>query len=196
MQGLNEFIVEIGKAFQDTIKHGSLELYTEYCTKQHEQSNRKGSVISLPMQIASDVLEGAKVIIDPTILFQQTYRGKTQKSQYLVNEEKGWYRLSPDMILLYKNPGQTEWCGHKENLFVKPLKPIEKKSKAGIVNPFPEKQINGVAEVCFSNQKLREEESIGKGDIIFYPKKLHWPFEIEGEQYLYLRNIDILGKRI
>lgn len=194
MKGLNEFIVEIGKAFKNTITHGSLELYTDYRTKQHEQSNRRGKIVGLPMHKDTIVKEGAEVIIDPTVLFKQTYRGKTQKSQFLVNEEKGWYRVTPDMIILYKNPGE-QWMGHRMNLFVTPLKNEVKKTDSGIFLPTPKNDTEGYATVAFGNKELEEVEGVVPGDIIFYPKDRKWEFEMEGEKYLYLRNIDVLAKR-
>ncbi len=196
MEGLNEFIVEVGKAFRDTIKHGTLELYTEYLSKQQEQSNRQGIAISLPLQVDSEIEEGAEVIIDPTVLFQQTYKGKMQESRYLVNKEKGWYRLTPDMIILYKNPGDTEWSGHRQNLFVKLIKDEDQVTESGIIIGIKKGPKKGIGEVAFSNKELREDYGVNTRDIVYFPSDLSWEFELEGEKYVYVRNFDLLAKAV
>ena len=193
MKGLDEFIVEIGKAFKDTIKHGSLELYTDYRTAQQEQSNRRGVIISTPMQVETDIEPGCEVLIDPTILFKQVYRGKMQESRFLVDEEKGWYRVDASMIIVYRNPGGN-WKGCGENLLVKAVKAEEKETASGIILPKSQDEMDGYAEVVYPNEELLEQ-GVVPGDVIYFPKNKKWEFELEGQTYLYLRNKDILAKR-
>lgn len=191
MKGLNEFIIEIGKAFSDTISHGSLTLYTDYRTKQHEQSNRTGKVVSIPMQFETDVKPGAEVLIDPTVLFRQSYRKKEQESQFLVNKEKGWYRVEPNMIILYKNPGE-EWKGHLHNLLVDPITDENEETDSGLFIG-KEKLKHSYAKVAFVNSEM-ESQGVSPGDVIAYPTEMDWPFELEGKKYLYLRSRDLLAK--
>jgi hypothetical protein len=61
MKGFREFIIEVGAAFTNTIKHGDLELYVDYRHRQQEQSNRYGKVISLPMWSDTDIKVGSEV---------------------------------------------------------------------------------------------------------------------------------------
>jgi co-chaperonin GroES (HSP10) len=193
MKGLNEFIIEIGQAFHNTIKHGTLELYTDFKGKEQEQSNRIGKVINIPMQQDSDIKIGAEVLIEPTVLFSQHYRGKEQKSQFIVNETKGWYRVEPMMIILYKNPGE-DWKGHQMNLLVEPIKEETQKTGTGILLG-ENKDKFSYAKVAFTNNEI-EKQDVKAGDTIIYPKEMKWPFQLEGKEYLYLRNRDLLGKSI
>ena len=194
MTGVNEFIIEIGDAFDNTIKHGSLELYKDHRTSQQEQSNRNGTVVCLPINGESDVQVGAEVIIDPTVLFQQTYKGKTQDSQFLVDREKGWYRVSPQMLLVYKNPNETNYTGYKDNLFAEALKQEEVRV-GSIYLPKAKNELEGVAVVAISNKELIDIEDIKQGSVIYYQLNREWEFELEGKTYLYLKNIYVLGKK-
>lgn len=191
MKGLNEFIIEIGNAFHNTLKHGTLELYTDFKGKEQEQSNRVGKVINIPMQMESDIKVGAEVLIEPTVLFSQHYRGKEQKSQFLVNEEKGWYRVEPMMVILYKNPGE-DWRGHQMNLLVEPVESPKDKLNHGLYLGKSEEAFE-YAKISFINNEM-ERQNVKVGDTIIFPKEMKWPFELEGKNYLYLRNRDILGK--
>jgi co-chaperonin GroES (HSP10) len=194
MQGFNEFIIEVGKAFRDTVKHGSLELYIEYSHRQQEQSNRYGKVISLPMKEQTDIEVGAEVIIDPTVLFEQVYQGKLQESRFLVDAEKGWYRVTADMIILYKNPNQERYFGHRFNLFGTPIKTELKQTASGIVLTKALNQTENMIEVAYANKDLIEKEGINVGDRVHHVPNRTWMFELEGKQYLYLRNMDLLAK--
>ncbi len=193
MEGLSEFIIEIGKAFSDTIKHGSLELIVDYRVRQQEQSNRIGKVVSVPMQVETKILPGAEVVIDPTVLFEQTYRGKLQKSQFLVDENKGLYRVENGMVLIYKNPSDDRWYGNKRNCFVKPLEENKNETKSGLFIPKPKNDLEGYAEVVFINKEL-ESWGIKEGDIIFYKKDRKWKFQLGDQEFLYLQNDVVLGK--
>jgi co-chaperonin GroES (HSP10) len=194
MHGINEYIIEVGKAFNDTMKHGSLELYTDYRHRQQEQSNRLGKVINVPLCEDSDLQIGADVIIDPTVLFEQTYGGKMQASRFLVNEEKGWYRVTADMIILYKNPNETEYLGHRQNLFGIPVKTEVPTTASGILLTTKTEITHNIIEVAFPNKELIDNEGINKGDKVHHVPNRTWMFEVEGKSYLYLRNIDLLAK--
>lgn len=192
MKGVQEFIIEIKEAFDNTIEHGSLKLHTDYRTKQQEQSNRKGTVISLPMSKKTDVKQGAEVIIDPTVLFQQVFNGEMEDSRFLVDKDKGWYRVTPDMVLLYKNPEDKEFSGNKMNLFIKPIK--DEVTKIGsIYLPKPENEQESLGEVIYANKELRDVEGVNAGDIVYYKKDRKWKFDVNEEELVFLRNIDVLG---
>jgi co-chaperonin GroES (HSP10) len=196
MKGFNEFIIEVGQAFNNTIKHGSLELYVDHRHRQQEQSNRKGKVISQPMCEETDVEVGADVIIDPTVLFEQVYGGKMQESRFLVNAEKGWYRVTSDMIILYKNPNETEYLGHKQNLFgtSELVEETEKQTASGILLTTQERQVKNIVTIDFANKELIEVEGIKAGDKVHHVPNRTWLFELDGRKYLYLRNVDLLAK--
>jgi len=192
MKGVHEFIIEIKQAFDNTIEYGSLKLHTDHRTKQQEQSNRKGVVISLPMSQSTHIKQGAEVIIDPTVLFKQVYNGEMEDSRFLVDKEKGWYRVLPDMVLLYKNPRDKEFSGSKQNLFIKPIK--DEVTKIGsIFIPKPENEQESLGEVVHGNKEISEVEGINKGAVIFYKKDRKWEFDIEGEKLVFIRNVDVLG---
>ncbi len=194
MKGFREFIIEVGAAFTNTIKHGDLELYVDYRHRQQEQSNRYGKVISLPMWSDTDIKVGSEVIIDPTVLFQQVYNGQLKASKFLVDEKKGWYRVTSDMIILYKNPEQTEFLGHKQSLFVTPIKTKVQELVSGIILNKYVKETQNIAQVAFSNKLLIEDEGINVGDKVHHVPNRTWMFELAGKQYLYLRNMDLLAK--
>lgn len=194
MKGINEFIIEIGKAFHNTLEHGSLKLYTDHKTKQQEQSNRKGKVISIPAKGECSIEVQADVIIDPTVLFEQVYGGKVQESQFLVNKAKGWYRVSPEMVLLYKNPNKENYLAHKNNLFVTPVK--DDVTKIGsIYIPKPVNDQESIARVEISNEEMINEEDIHSGDHIYYNTKAEWKFNIEGKEFILIKNFHVLGKK-
>lgn len=194
MKGINEFIIEIGKAFNNTLEYGSLKLYTDHKTKQQEQSNRNGKVISIPAKGESKIEKDALVIIDPTVLFEQIYNGKVQESQFLVNREKGWYRVTPDMVLLYKNPNKENYIGHLNNLFVTPIK--DDVTKIGsIYIPKSTSEQESLANVEISNEEMMTVEGIYAGDQIYYNPKAVWKFNVEGKECILIKNFHVLGKK-
>lgn len=195
MTGIHEFIVEIGQAFHNTLEYGSLKLYTDHRTQQQEQSNRRGKIISTPLKVKTDIKEGAEVIIDPTVLFEQYYQGKAQESRYLVDREKGWYRVTPDNVIAYRNPDATEFLGHKENLLVQPIDDTVEKI-GSIYLAKPENQQESIAVVILTNKELLEEDDITEGVQIYYNKKANWKFEFEGQECVLLKNFHVLGTKL
>ena len=194
MTGIHEFIVEIGDAFHNTLEYGSLKLYTDHRTQQQEQSNRKGKIISTPLKVETDIQEGAEVIIDPTVLFEQYYHGKAQESRYLVDKEKGWYRVTPDMVLTYKNPDATDVLGNKENLLVQPIDDTVEKI-GSIFLAKPKNQQESVAVVLITNKEM-QEEGVTEGVHIYYNKKANWKFNFEGQDCVLLKNFHVLGIKL
>jgi co-chaperonin GroES (HSP10) len=194
MTGIKEFIIEVGRAFNNTLQYGSLELYTDHRARQQEQSNRIGKVISKPLTINSEIEVGAEVLIDPTVLFEQVYENKVQESRFIVDRDKGWYRVTPDMIILYRNRNEETFLGNKQNLLVEPIN--DEITKVGsIYLAKPEEQQEHTAIVAVANKELIAQ-GINTGDTIYYNKKAKWEYEFQGKKYLYLQNFYVFGKQL
>lgn len=118
MQGINHFILEVEKAFNDTIEVGDIELFIDKKISRDRAANRFGTIVNIPAQGKTILKKGYQVIFDATILYRQIYKEGVQESIHLVDKEKSWYKIEPDMIVLYRENDTAEWKGYGDNLMV------------------------------------------------------------------------------
>ena len=196
MQGINEFIIEIKQAYSETIKTKSgLEIYANKDFSFAELSNRIGRIISVPALAETEIKEGDEVFIDPSILYEQTYRGEKQESVFLVDREKGWYRIEPRIIVLFKKDG--EWRGNLNNLLIERIEiPQEEIKPSIIITETPKvKYEKNKAKVKYSNTYL-EQQNIKNGDAIYYDDTMGISVWLNEVEYHWIRNEFVLGKAI
>lgn len=194
MKGIHEFIIEIKVTYNSTFKtEGGLELYANKDFSADRLSNRVGKVISTPFLLDSAIQEGYEVMIDPTVLYEQCYLGNKQESIFLVDKEKMWFRIEPRLIILYRENENSKWKGFLENLLVKPIKKPEPKMTILFTLEQVEKYEKGKAHVVFPNAE-NEKLDVKEGDEIAINPNGGVSFWLDGVEFFWLRNIDILGK--
>ena len=193
MQGVREYIIKIEQAFKDEIKLKSgLELKVVSKLDQPKYSNRIGEVISTPARGDNHIEKGSKVLIDPTVLFKQIYRGQYQESMFLVDKEKGYYRVEPNMVIMYQK--DNTWYCNNHNVLIEPIY-TEVDFNSGIyLNPIKKLKKN-YGKIAYINKKLLEE-GLKVGDEVIHVSNREFEFEFEGNIYFQMRDVDVLAKVI
>lgn len=193
MKGLHDFIVKIDVEFHDTFKtEGGLELYANKDISAERVSNRFGKIVNTPVFHDTIIKPGYQVMIDPTILYKQTYRHIKQDSIHLMDKEEGLYKLDPKEIILYRESENHQWKGYGQNNLVEPVKGVSKTVKSDFIY-IPEKPadfIKGKAKALFMNDNIDAK----KGDELIISKDGGLPYWIEGKEFWWIRNIDIYAK--
>ena len=198
MTSIYDFIVEIPKSHTDevTLEKSGLVLKYDVRFNQGEHTNRIGKVISCPAKLNTVIKEGYTVLIDKNLVtFQVHSDSLTNKSVFLVDAEKGWYRVPPNMIYLYKETIHADWVCPAPYVFVKPLKSENVKSKGGLViSAFDDykgnKEQYGI--VKYLNNQARNF-NLKEGDKVFYKKDREYEFKIDGEILYHMDNSDVLA---
>jgi chaperonin GroES len=81
----------------------------------------------------------------------------------------------------------------EDRVLVQPINP-EDVTKSGIIIPdaAKEKPQRGIA-VAVGSGRFGEEMTVSKGNVILYGKNAGAPIQIEGDEYLIMRESDIYG---
>jgi len=195
MVAIHDFIIEVKQAFNETFKtEGGLELYADKRFLGHKLSNRIAKVVECPALRSSIIKPNYEVLIDPTIFYSQAYE-KTgqQENQYVLDKEKGHYKISPSMIVLYRETPESDWVGFEQNLLVEFYKePIEPKTSLIITEVVEPEYIQGIAKVTYPNEEL-VEFGVLTGDTIHIKNNFGVAFYLDGKEFFWIRNRDILA---
>lgn len=200
MQGLHEYIIEIPEALKNSIElSGGTKLYVDPTFNQQKWSNRIGKVISKPIKIDSEIEKGDEVLIIDTVLFSRLDKKKGRvKSHFLLDEEKGWYRVPKGLIVMYRKANK-DWSCYLNNILLEPV--FEKKETgSGLVIPDVtyQKEVRyqntkkQYGKVAFINSALRES-GVKEGDIVYYRPDVDYKFSLEGKEYYHIQNEDVLA---
>lgn len=194
MKGINHFIIKVEEAFKDKIAVGSTELFIDTKIHRDRSSNRFGTVVSSPVfGEYKELTEGTEVVIDATALYRQIYRDVEQESVHLVDKEKGYYKLEPEMIVLYKPSPESEWEGYGDNLMISLIEREAKTTTSGIVlEVLKETHEKGKAIVKYGNSFLKEQE-VENGQEVFINLLHAVPFFFKKETLYWVRSKDILA---
>ena len=182
MIGLHNFIVELKTDFHDTFKTESgLELYANKDMSAERLSNRIAKVINTPAFHETEIEIGYQLMIDPSILYEQIYRETKQESIHLVDKEKGWYKLDPKEIVLFRKDDSEEWKGYLENSLVEPIPEEAEELKSTLIQLLPKKKTfkKGRAKALYMNDGI----DVSKGDKLIIADHGGIPFWIEGKEF-------------
>ena len=193
MQAFNDYIIQIEKDFNDTIKVGEVDLYLDKKMSSLRAANRVGKVVKLPINKEAAVAVGDEVVFDPTILFAGVIHETEQDSPYLIDKDKGWYRLPFDLLVLFRKKATDQWQTTEDLILLKPLDEQKKLTSSflEIVSLKNEKTPN-MAEVVFSNPSF-EEQGVQIGDKIALAPNLHISYWLDEEEYWCVHKRNILA---
>lgn len=201
MQGIHHFIIQAENLYNDTFKTESgVELYGNVDFTAERQSNRVVKVISTPAKLQTEIKKGYELLIDFTPFYRQIYNGVKQGYQNIADKDKHWYWLEPSMIICYKSPptpkgGVSEWVGYGENSLVKPI--LEENTiKTSLLLPNSEaKKFTGKVEMIYANKELKEQ-GVKNGNTLYMDIKGGVKYWIDGKEYWWVRNRDLLGLEV
>lgn len=192
MKGIKDFIIQIENPYSETFKtENGVELYADKKFSAERLTNRIVKVVSTPFFHETPIKEGYELLIDPTILYKQTYQGVEQDYTNLVDEEKMWFKISPQMIVLFRKDKDSEWKGYLQNVLVEPIVIEQEILSKVILAPEKKKEYKkDVVKLTYSNEDLIKKGA-NNGDEITINPLGGIPFWVEGKEYWWLRNVDI-----
>lgn len=195
MKSFTEFIVKLEKPLNKTFKtENGTELHAHQDFSVDRLSNRIAKVISAPLYFESPVKAGYEVMIEPTILYKQIYRGVKQGYTSLIDKDDMLFKLTPNMIILYRENDKDTWKGHLNNLMVTQITEEEPIIKTSLILPknSKPKYKKGKAKVVYPNDWLLEK-GIKAGDELFIDPMGGVNFWLDGKHHWWIRSTDVFG---
>lgn len=205
MQGIYDYIIEIDKTYNETMKTESgLELHVDRRFSDREAANRIGTVVNIPAKEKTVIKKGYQIMFDPVILLDKKYEKGTMPSPHLLDEKNKWYKLKGNLIALYREDENSEWKAFGDSFLVEPVKDNQAEVKSSLIY-IPEsaqsKNKKGYGKVTCANIYL-EENGIYAGDEVYLKMDrydansdfLGITFRIDGKIFKKVRNIDLIGK--
>jgi len=195
MKGFKDFIIKLDNPLNETFKTESgIEMYAHKDFSVDRLSNRVATVKATPMFVDTPIQVGYEVMIEPTILYKQIYRGVKQNYTSLIDPADNLFKVTPNMIILYRETENDTWKGHLQNLMVERIEEVQKVIKTSLLLPenAKPKYKKGLAKVLYVNQELNET-GIENGDEIFIVATGGVSFWLEGKHYWWLRSRDVYG---
>jgi hypothetical protein len=192
MQAVHHYILEVKDPYKDEIEVGEIKLFIDKDILRDRSVNRFGKIINVPIKGKDTVLPiGYEVIFDATILYQQRYKEGVQDSIFLVDKDKSWFKILPEMIVLFRENDKSEWKGFKDNLMVAFIK--NKPVLKGDILIQPESEyVKGKAIVKYVNDFLEEQEVKNNQEIFINPRA-GIPFYFKNETLQWIRSKDVLA---
>ena len=201
MKVINDFIVEIKSSHNDEVKLKGTDIVLKVNVKfnQGDYTNRIGTVVGCPVRFESPIKEGYEVLIDKNLVtFQVHSDSLVNKSTYLIDEKKGWYRVPPNMIYLYKKDKYAKWNCPAPFVFIEPIKLNKKQTKGGLIYEALD-NYKGFREqygtIKYINPSL-EKQGIKQGDTVYYKKDREYEFKVDEQLLYHMGNSDVLAKVI
>lgn len=199
MRGYRDFIIKVDFVYNKTFKTESgLELHADSRFSQDRLSNRIAVVEEVPLNIenTTPIKKGYQVMIDPSIYYGiNTIVTGQQLSPFVIDLHKGLYRISNEMVVLYRENENDDWKAYNESLLIKFKKVELEEKKVGLIIMETKKTSvsKDRATVKFSNELIKED-GINNGDSIIVQEGLGVPFWIDGIEYNWINNRHVLAK--
>jgi co-chaperonin GroES (HSP10) len=198
MKSLHHFIIQLPEVLKDKFKtENGIELFADKRFSVDRLSNRVAKVIATPLFKDTEIETGYEVMIEPTFMYKQIYQGVTQDYTNYVDREKKWFRVDPNMIILFRKNPQSKWKGYQNNLMVEPIvKESEKITSSVLVIPkSKEKYEKEYAKVAYPNQSV-VEMGVKANDTVLIDPRGGVKFWIDGKEYWWVRTKDIWGLKL
>lgn len=199
MQSLHDFIIELPKPLNETFKTESgTEIYAHKDFSVDRLSNRIAKVVGTPIYYDSPIKEGYEVMFEPTILYKQIYKGVTQDYTHYVDKSQKLFRITPNMIVLYRKDEDECWKGFADNLLVAPIEETETVVTSSVLI-IPEtakvaKHKKDKVLVVYANKNV-EELGVNDGDEVYKNPTIDGvKFWIDGKEFRWIRTKDVWAK--
>ena len=203
LTAINEFTVEIKKPLKDTISFKSLELYVDPSFDKTRHTNRIGKVVGLPRGKETKIKVGYEVLVVHTVLMYQVYKGVKTDPIYLMDKERGHYRIENDLIIMYRETPEDQWKCNHIYVLVEPIKADKEDYTVGGLH-LPDNFYNTKIQsnthgyipqfgyVRHINEELRDE-GVKVGDKVYFKDFGDYEFNLEGEIFYCMDNRDLLA---
>ena len=198
MKGLHDFIIKLDYEFNDSFLTESGErIYADVRFSADRLSNRIADVMELPLKFKDcEIKKGYQVMVDPTILYQQHNATLGYiENNFMIDRKNGIYKISPDLIVMYRKNENSEWIGYGENFLATMETEVIPEKTIGLIIVESEKtEVSRIyARVVYPNEKLISE-GVGKGDKILIEPDLGVAFWIDGKPHFWFQNRYVIAK--
>lgn len=192
MQAMHDFIVEYDKTFSDSIVTDSgFEIYLDKRLSARETASTIAKVVNTPALSETKIKAGDMVVVDPTILFEQTYTiGGKLHSEDLVEVDENFYRVQPSLIIAYKS-GDDDWKSYGKNILALPIKKNQI-SNGIILEQKSSKYHQDKVEYAIHSDML-SESGAKIGDVLAIKKGDYIDFKVNKKLYWWINERDVLG---
>lgn len=193
MVSIRDFIVFTDVVFNETFTTGSgLELFADKRFSQKLLAQREVEIKSMPLDYKGENIVGWQAFIDPTIYFQNLYdHGKGDNNE--IAEQKGFFKVQPNMIIAVRKDSESEWQGFENNLVVEQVMESQEEVKSSIIilEVPKSKPLKGVCKVVVSNTEL---DNVIPGDTLRFNDYYGVTVYLNNKELLWIRVKDCLAK--
>jgi len=198
MRGHKDFIVHIPEKYKDGIQtKGGATIHLDRRFNAKQVINTIVEVVSTPVIYDGVIKEGFNLLVDPTLLMNQTYtRTGEQENINLVDRDKQLYKVDPSLIIAYQEKGVDKWQGFQDNVILARIKPVQKElKKIGsifIPDVAKPKDRKHVLEVLVANDEAAEM-GMAHGDHVVVNIKYAIDMKFGDRDVVWLKNKFIHG---
>lgn len=198
MKGIRDYIAHIPQRYSEKIKTESgLELYSDSRWSAKEMANTIVDVVEVPFFGETPIKKGFQIFIDPTVVFNQIYeKTGVADSPFLVDKNKGYYKVSKDLIIAYREDKDSKWIAFNDNNLLIRLKNTEEKEKIvnGLIIPdvAKDKYIKGIAKVFLPSSHLLDSD-IEKDENVYFTELTAVDVYLDGRKITWVKDRYVLG---
>jgi hypothetical protein len=184
LQSVHRFIIRPvdGKQYINTVKSGDSEIIVNTSIENHEDVQRYGEVIALPMAYTGNIQIGDIVIVQHNV-FRIAYNdwGVPMQSNNHIDDDH--FYVDEDLIYLIIRNGQK--IATDNYVFVEPIK--EETKWEGT------QYRNHVGILRFSSNAVKKQ-GLRDGDNVVFYKNSEYEFKIDSKTMYMMRKIRLLAK--
>lgn len=191
MKSIHNYIVENKKAFTDSfLTESGTKIYVDSKFDKEKGTNCICDVKEVPVLGETIIKSGFQVFIDPTVFYSNHYEnGGEIDNPNIINKKEGLYKISNDMIILYRENETSEWKGFGENFIAEPIIEEEvKTTTSGIILEVEKpKTLQNKAIAKILNPEI-EFEGLNVGDTIILKDNLYVSIHLDNKTMFWVRN--------
>jgi co-chaperonin GroES (HSP10) len=201
MKGIRDYIAHIPKRYNDKLKTESgFELYSDSRWSAKEMANTIVDVVETPFFGETPIKIGYQIFIDSTVVFNQTYeKTGSADSPFLVDKIKGYYKVSKDLIIAYRENESSDWIAFEDNSLLLRIEDVVKKQPtiSGLIIPevAQEKYIKGIAKVFLPSAHLIDSNA-SKGDNVYFAELTAVDVYLDGKKITWVKDRHVIGVQL
>lgn len=184
MIGINDYLIKVESVYEEKAIIGGKEIFLSSIFEDAFQQYKYAKAISKPLDSHGVKADVGDYIFFSHLVFRDEFGPDQQKipNQYLVDATENIYRIPPHMVYAYIHDGEIHMT--PPFVFVKPIKKHEEITKAGIIIPDLEEEINQIGIVSHIHPEVK---NFKVGDTVFFEKDSEYEVKAFGEKYYRMR---------
>ncbi len=174
MKSPTSFIVKPlkGKRYDNTKTYGDIDFILSTSQEDHRFSNRKATVIELPLNYSGPIKKGDTLLVHHNVFkYYNDMQGKIQSGKSYFKDDL--FFIDEEQYYAYHNG--IEWNAINRYCFIKPA-PVE---DSYIYKPLSEEPLIGI--IKYPNEYLKSK-GVTKGVKVCYKPESEYEFNVDGEK--------------